>query len=86
MSFTSLNSTIFSEVKVTGMSSCHLRKRHATVFPVLVWRAATYRTKRDNRKKKYYFKYSGVKKKKKMSDNYNVHLLVKPFIFIKIKK
>ena len=41
MSFISLNSTIFREVKVTGISSCHLRKRHVTVFSELVWRAAT---------------------------------------------
>lgn len=56
MSFISLHSTIFHEVKVTGISSCHLRKRHVTVFSLLVWKAQ-HRTKRNNHKKNIVDKY-----------------------------
>lgn len=36
MSFISLHSTIFHEVKVTGISSCHLRKRRYCILSISV--------------------------------------------------
>lgn len=68
MSLISLNSTIFSEVKVTGINSCHLRKRHVTVFSVSLESCNIDKTKRNNLKKRllttaWY---------KKIIDNYHV--------------